>query len=869
MAFPTIPTVGAGRLLTAVNTAGGATTTFPNLSSLTKQAGDLLIAIIFEYDGNSTNAEFSSWGGGFTEFGDFAGTATLSIGCAYKVSNGSETGTFTVTTADTSANDRVTILMSIPGAHASTAPEAGGYVTGTNANGNAGSLDPAGWGTEDTLWIVAQGCGEDATTGSFTGLSTTPPTNYGSMATTGISADVVGGLEGGVVFRQNAAGSEDPSAWTNDTSNTRVGAITIAVRPTPVTIVTPDPIAATTALDRPAVNVSVAPAPIAATVALPKATPLTEPTHYIAGLAAQWDASKIPGLSGGASMTRWDDSFTSSRHLTTVDGTVTYETSQFGSLPGVRCNPGWLRSASFGPLTQPTTIFLVLKLIDTAGFYILMDSTAGATDRHVFAHNNATGDWEMYAGASAIVGGTPDTSAHVFTVTFNGASSSLRIDGVEVFTGDPGSGGLDGITLGADVNSDGDSKVVYGEVLPYDALIDSTDRSTIEAYLATKWIGGGGNATVTPDPIAAVAALARPAVNIGAGPATTAATTALDRPAVNVGASPAAVAATTALDRPAVHAGAGPAVTAIAAALDRPAVNIGAGPATAPLVVSLPQATPVTGGNATVTPDPLVVLAAFARPAVHVGAGPAVIQAFVDVPFGVGITVAASPAALPAVADLIRPAVSIGAGPATVPVVVALPTPTISAGGSVNVTPDAIAVLVALARPAVNVGAGPAAVLVTVAVVQPAVNIGAGPAVIPLVTVLPTPTIQVGGGATVTPDPIAALAALARPAVSVSVGPAVFPIVAALPQSTIAVHAVQTPATIAVVAALVRPNVHVSAGPAAIAVVVDVLRPERVGLPFEVNINPTGPILVGLIVVEADALVGAATRPGTMTGGIG
>lgn len=234
MAFPTIPTAAAGRVLTTTGTTCASGQTFGDLSSLTKNSGDLLIAIVFIYDGNSTNAEFSSWGGGFTEFGDFATTTTVSIGCAYKWSTGSETGTFTVTSADTSTNDYATILLSIPGAHASTPPEAGGYANGTNAAADPGSLNPSGWGTEDTLWIAVAGIGETSTSGTFTG-ATGAPSTYSDYADTGISADVVGGMEGAVAFLQSAAASVDPGTFTSDTSNSRWGAITIAVRPAPVT----------------------------------------------------------------------------------------------------------------------------------------------------------------------------------------------------------------------------------------------------------------------------------------------------------------------------------------------------------------------------------------------------------------------------------------------------------------------------------------------------------------------------------------------------------------------------------------------------------------------------------------------------------
>jgi len=234
MAFPTIPTVAAGRVLSTLNTAGGATKTFPNLSSLTKNAGDLLIAIAVTYDGNSTNAEFSSWGGGFTEFKDQATTTTMGIGCAYKWSTGSETGTFTVTTADTSASDSVMWLISIPGAHASTPPEASNIVNGTAAAANVAAFDPSGWAAEDTLWILVGGSGEDATTGSFTGMGSGDPTNYTSSVLSGITADVFGGVESKLSFRQVNASSEDPPTFsTVDVSNARNSALLIAVRPAP------------------------------------------------------------------------------------------------------------------------------------------------------------------------------------------------------------------------------------------------------------------------------------------------------------------------------------------------------------------------------------------------------------------------------------------------------------------------------------------------------------------------------------------------------------------------------------------------------------------------------------------------------------
>jgi hypothetical protein len=236
-AFPTIPTVADARILSVLATSPAGTHTSPNLSSLRKAAGDLLIAIVIIYDGNSTNAEFSAWGGGFTELpvgGDNAGTATMGIGVAYKFSTGEETGTFTVTSADTSTNDSAFFLLSISGAHETSPPEAGSFVTGTGSAADPGSFNPPGWDAEQTLWIAVGASGEDALTGSFTGVAS-GPANFTGYVDSGISADAIGGVEGAVAFLRLDAASLDVGTFSVDTSNARNAALVIAVRPSGVT----------------------------------------------------------------------------------------------------------------------------------------------------------------------------------------------------------------------------------------------------------------------------------------------------------------------------------------------------------------------------------------------------------------------------------------------------------------------------------------------------------------------------------------------------------------------------------------------------------------------------------------------------------
>lgn len=242
MAFPTIPTVGAGRVVVSTTTGTTSPRTFPNLNLLTKNAGDTLIAIVLCYQTTAAAGSiFGSWGASFTEIGDFGGSTNGCIGVAYKISTGSETGTFTVTQAATITGQAAFILLSIPGGHQTTPPEAGSSAQGTPPN--PASFNPSGWDVEDTLWIAVALNGETSLTGSFTGIASAP-TNFINFAATGISADAIGGVDGAVAFRQNAVAAEDVGTFTMDTSNARGTACVVAVRPAPVIFIA-DPIQVT------------------------------------------------------------------------------------------------------------------------------------------------------------------------------------------------------------------------------------------------------------------------------------------------------------------------------------------------------------------------------------------------------------------------------------------------------------------------------------------------------------------------------------------------------------------------------------------------------------------------------------------------
>lgn len=232
MAFPTVPTAGASTILGTNQANATNPRTFPNLSSLTENAGDLLIAICVAYQSSGTaNAVFSAWGASFTEFCDQSSATTMAIGAGYKWGSGSEAGTFTVTEAATITGHATMIVMAIPGAHATTPPEFVTKANGTTTAADPGALTPS-WGAEDTLWIAVAGSGETATGGAWNGTGAAP-TNYTDTFHVN-GSDVLNGSDASVAFRQLNAASEDVGTWTTDLSNARNSALLIAVRPAPV-----------------------------------------------------------------------------------------------------------------------------------------------------------------------------------------------------------------------------------------------------------------------------------------------------------------------------------------------------------------------------------------------------------------------------------------------------------------------------------------------------------------------------------------------------------------------------------------------------------------------------------------------------------
>lgn len=170
----------------------------------------------------------------------------------------------------------------------------------------------------------------------------------------------------------------------------------------------------------------------------------------------QDDAATIPATSEFDIFQAWKDELSDSGQVLTQSdpdksGILGFETSTpIGNFDGV---DDFLKSALLGsPLSQPTTIFAVAKNTDTLGSNRQIIS--GQTDLTRQVVYNDGGNDSIYAGSVLGAAGTVE-EWHVWTAIFDGASSILRIDGVQVAAGNAGAQGLDGFVLGSNFDSTG------------------------------------------------------------------------------------------------------------------------------------------------------------------------------------------------------------------------------------------------------------------------------------------------------------------------------------------------------------------------------------------------------------------------------
>lgn len=122
----------------------------------------------------------------------------------------------------------------------------------------------------------------------------------------------------------------------------------------------------------------------------------------------------------------------------------TFVESANGGHPALRFDGNDYLQVTGFTYSQPNTILVVAKFdLPIAAAFPVFD---GVSDRELLYASS--GLWRLFAGDVADLGAN-DTSQHVFVSTFNGASSTLSIDGVTSSAVNSGTNAISGITIGA------------------------------------------------------------------------------------------------------------------------------------------------------------------------------------------------------------------------------------------------------------------------------------------------------------------------------------------------------------------------------------------------------------------------------------
>jgi hypothetical protein len=222
MAFPVIATSTNGSVVANDSTWD---VTYPSGAS----AGDLFI-IIIGTDGSPTVSSISgglSWV--FQNYPD--GGAASAMIVAKAIAAGGESGAITVTISATEQGIwqflRITGWEGTLGTTWVTtnagAVERVGATSASTSAPNPPSLDPANWGTEDTLWLAAA-------TWDGTVTATAKDANYTYVSGSPATSGGTGGAGLALAERSNAVSAEDPGAFTLSAAESTT-ASTIGIRP--------------------------------------------------------------------------------------------------------------------------------------------------------------------------------------------------------------------------------------------------------------------------------------------------------------------------------------------------------------------------------------------------------------------------------------------------------------------------------------------------------------------------------------------------------------------------------------------------------------------------------------------------------------
>jgi hypothetical protein len=137
-----------------------------------------------------------------------------------------------------------------------------------------------------------------------------------------------------------------------------------------------------------------------------------------------------------------------------------------------------LRTSSFTTISQPTTHVVVCQFPTINLQDIIID---GISQRQISVFNRNTGFTNIFAG-NLVEPYTNDTNQNLYFVLFNGSNSEAAKNGTNVSSLNPGTSGIDGITIGSNSSLSDWADVKMQELIIYDSN-ESSNRTGIETNI--------------------------------------------------------------------------------------------------------------------------------------------------------------------------------------------------------------------------------------------------------------------------------------------------------------------------------------------------------------------------------------------------
>lgn len=158
----------------------------------------------------------------------------------------------------------------------------------------------------------------------------------------------------------------------------------------------------------------------------------------------------------------------------------TYPVVEFDGVDDYLATPAFAGSSPLQPLTA---IAVVKYLTNTERIF------DGITVNKLFYGHNGSGGWNLYAGTGPIVTAFLwDTAWHIHVVIANGASSKIYVDGgAAKVTGNAGTNGLDGLTIGAGGAGGQPGNIQVSELVISPTALTLAQINTWGSHLGTKY----------------------------------------------------------------------------------------------------------------------------------------------------------------------------------------------------------------------------------------------------------------------------------------------------------------------------------------------------------------------------------------------